>query len=117
MNLITRIFPALILGLSGLALSSASQAGSSNSYSISISSGYAPPRASYVYHDSYRPYVQHNRPPVHTDTYVEKHVYRSNGLHGRNQNYGEHGGYRNYGYRNGSYSRGHSNSYARITHY
>lgn len=78
MNLITRTIPALLLGLSGLALSGGSQADSS--FSISISSGYAVPRASYAYHDSYRPAGRacniYRRQPVYIDRYVEKHIYR-----------------------------------------
>ena len=78
MNLITRTIPALVLGLSGLTLSGASQADSG--FSVTISNGYALPRISYAYHDSYAPPGRacniYRRHPVHVDHYVQKYVYR-----------------------------------------
>jgi hypothetical protein len=131
MNLITRTIPVLLLGLSGLGLSGASQADSS--FSLFFSSGYAAPYVSYAYHDSYRPYPRHYRPPVHVDTYVEKHVYRNYGTHGRNyRDYDNRHGYdgrrnehRKYRGRNDRHSRGHSDrnvrrhqtNYASTLHY
>jgi len=105
MNLITRTIPVLILGLSGLTLSTASQADSS--FNITFSSGYTVPQVSYAYYNGYRSYVRPHRPPVHVDTYVEKHVYRSN------RYYDEHREYR----RNDHPARRRHTGYARISHY
>ena len=125
MNTITRTtIPALLLGLSGLALSTASQADSS--FSITISSGFPAPYASYVYHDSYRPYARacnpYRRPPVHRDVYVEKHIYRDyarpRGHHAR-EKYREHrrrDRHEREEYED-RYERRHHTGYARISYY
>ena len=95
MNLITRTIPALILGLSGLTLSAASQADSS--FSFSISTGYPPAVAHYSYRENfYRPYGRicnpYRRPRARIDTYVEKRVYNDYGhrRHYRDDEYDEH---------------------------
>jgi hypothetical protein len=125
MNLITRTIPALLLGLSGLALSGTSQADSS--FSVTISSGYAIPHARYVYHDSYRPYARacnpYRRPLAHTDTYIEKRVYRDYGHHKRHHRDDDHHGYygrhqqkKKYRNRDDHHSRGHGDKKHRRHH-
>ncbi|GEM_PF-6301028 len=121
MNLITRTIPALLLGLSGLALSGASQADSS--FSVTVSSGYAAPYINYAYHDSYRPRTRYcnpyRRPPVHVDSYVEKHIYRDyrhNRRHYRDDNYGGRHGYQKYRNRDNHHSRKHGDRNERRHH-
>ncbi len=135
MNLITRTIPALILGLSGLTLSAASQADSS--FSFSISTGYPSARTSYSYSERYyRPYgracKRYRQPYAYTDTYVEKRVYRDYGhrKHYRDtgdhdEYYGGHEGYRKYRHRDNHRSRKHHDrddrrypaGYARLGYY
>ena len=135
MNLITRTIPALILGLSGLTLSAASQADSS--FSFSISTGYPAARTSYSYRESYyRPYGRYcnpyRRPRAHIDTYVEKRVYRDNGHHrryrdddGRDEYDEHHNRHRKYRHHDGHHyhkhgdrdDRRHHTGYARLGYY
>lgn len=126
MNLITRIIPALIIGLSGPTLAVANPAGGNNnsSFSFSFSSGYAAPHAR-SYRDSYRPharaYSPRYQPPAHINTtYVEKRIYNYSeysGGHGARSPYRDH---RSVGYgrgHGGYYGRPSHTGYARIGHY
>ena len=121
MNLITRTIPALLLGLSGLTLSGASQADSR--FSVTISSGYAPPPINYAYHDSYRPRASYYNPyrhtPIHVDRYVEKYIYRDyrhNKRHYRDDDYDDHHGYRKHHKRDKHHSRKHGDRNERRRH-
>jgi len=135
MNPITRIIPALFLGLSGLTLSPASQADSS--FSFSISSGYPVTRTDYVYRDRYyRPYGRacnpYRRPRAYVDTYVEKRVYTDYGHRrhyrdndDRDEYYEHHNGHRKYRRHDNHHSRKHGDrndrrhhtGYARLGYY